>query len=157
MMLWSRRRCDVPHPPCCTAQQPLTTIAQAGRSAAPMAEPLVPTPAQSPPPAPAQRSDATGGVAEPPDAVSRHRVARHQQARSAEMTARRDPQPGPAHPDQRSEEALERTLLADDRTLLAWYRTAFGAYALAVGLGGVVPAVSPKASDFYRVIGVIFA
>jgi uncharacterized membrane protein YidH (DUF202 family) len=41
--------------------------------------------------------------------------------------------------------------------LLAWYRTAFGAYALAVALGGVVPAVAPKASEAYRVIGVIFA
>ncbi len=73
------------------------------------------------------------------------------------MTARRDPQPGPAHPDQRSEEALERTLLADDRTLLAWYRAAFGAYALAVGLGSVLPSVSQHASSFYKVIGVAFA
>jgi len=41
--------------------------------------------------------------------------------------------------------------------LLAWNRTAFGGYALAVGLGGVVQAVSTKASSFYRVLGVIFA
>lgn len=46
-----------------------------------------------------------------------------------------------------SEQDREQTLLAGDRTLLAWCRTAFGASALAVGLGGVMPAVAPKASD----------
>ncbi len=73
------------------------------------------------------------------------------------MASDRIPGPATGESDSLPSETRERTLLAGDRTLLAWYRTAFGAYALAVGLGGIVPAVSEKASAFYRVIGVIFA
>jgi uncharacterized membrane protein YidH (DUF202 family) len=73
------------------------------------------------------------------------------------MASDRVPAGNPEQSAQRPGESRERTLLAGDRTLLAWYRTAFGACALAVGLGGVVPGVAPKSSDFYRVIGVLFA
>lgn len=55
-------------------------------------------------------------------------------------------------------DATRRTYLAGERTQLAWWRTGLAALAVAIGVGRVVPGISPTETRWpYVVAGVGFA
>lgn len=58
----------------------------------------------------------------------------------------------------RAVDPSRRTRLANERTLLAWWRTGLAALAVGIGVGRVVPELSPEATSWpYVVAGVGFA
>jgi putative membrane protein len=64
----------------------------------------------------------------------------------------------PDDADRRTALADRRTSLAGERTLLAWWRTGLTAIAVALGVGRVLPELSPHATRWpYAVLGVGFA
>lgn len=60
--------------------------------------------------------------------------------------------------DRRTALADRRTSLAGERTLLAWWRTGLTAIAVALGVGRLLPELSPHATHWpYAVLGAGFA
>ena len=56
----------------------------------------------------------------------------------------------------RAEDALRRTRLANERTYLAWWRTGLTTFAVSLAAGKLVPELSSGAAWPYEVIGIAF-
>jgi len=60
--------------------------------------------------------------------------------------------------EERTGLAGERTSMAEERTRLAWWRTGLTAFAVAIGVGRLLPELTPDATTWpYVTLGVAFA